>query len=228
MLRRRAVAVALCCITHAANAESVWIGGASVADQTQVGYLGRIAPLPGKSLSDGWSQSVFIDSVEYEYPSGNRRIQGAARGIKFGIGREFRREHGYLGLGFGVSASKTTLSPDDPGNANRGTQVHPVGDVQWRSDSDAAWRSRAFAQYVFGARRSYANAFVGRRLANGMALGPQWSTGGDPSYRLHGLGLALDGWKVGPVDLGLYAGAQHSEGGDTRPEFGISFSMYRD
>jgi len=91
-----------------------------------------------------------------------------------------------------------------------------------------AWtEGRAYAQYVFGARRSYANAFLGRALPNGMALGPQWSTGGDPSYRIHGLALALDGWKLGPLEMGIYAGAQHSEGGATRPEFGFSFSMYR-
>lgn len=225
---RRALALALCCAAFPAAAESVWIGGASVAKQTHVGYLGRIAPLPGKSLSDGWSQSVFVDYVGYEYPSGARLVEGTVRGIKLGIGREFRREYGYVGLGLGVSTSKTTLSPDDPSNANRGTRVHPVGELQWRSNADAAWRSRAFAQHVFGARRSYANAFVGRRFANGMALGPQWSTGGDPTYRIHGLALALDGVRVGKLDLGIYAGAQHSEGGDTRPEFGISVSMYRE
>ena len=226
-MRRSLLAAALCCAAQPAIAESVWIAGASVADATNVGWLGRVGPLPGKRLADGWSQSIFVDYVGYEYDSGSQRINGTARGIKFSIGREFRVENGYLGLGMGVGASRTTLSPDDPGNANRGTSVHPVGEFQWRSDADATWRSRAYAQYVFGARRSYANAFLGRRLANGMALGPQWSTGGDPSYRIHGLALALDGWKLGPLDVGIYAGAQHSEGGATRPEFGFSFSMYR-
>lgn len=225
-MRRGLLAAALCCAAHPAIAESVWIGGASVADATNVGWLGRVGPLPGKRLADGWSHSIFVDYVDYEYDADSQRINGITRSIKFSVAREFRLEHGYVGLGLGVTAGRTTLSPDDPGNTNRGTRVDPVGEFQWRSEADASWRSRAYAHYVFGARRSYANAFLGRRLTNGMALGPQWSTGGDPSYRFHGLALALDGWKLGPVEMGIYAGAQHSEGGATRPEFGVSFSMY--
>ncbi|HSM10756.1 MAG TPA: cellulose biosynthesis protein BcsS [Lysobacter sp.] len=227
LIGRGLLAAGLCCVAHPAIAESVWIAGASVAEETDVGWLGRVGPLPGKRLADGWSQSIFVDYVSYEYDAGTQRINGTAKGIKFSIGREFRVERGYLGLGLGVGASQTRLSPDDPGNSNRGTSVHPVGEFQWRSDADATWRSRAYAQYVFGARRSYANAFVGRLLPNGMALGPQLSTGGDPSYRIYGLALALDGWKLGPLDVGVYAGAQHSEGGSTHPEFGFSFSLYR-
>jgi len=226
LMRRSLLAATLCFAAHPAIAESVWSAGASIADTTQVGWLGRVGPLPGKRLADGWSQSIFVDYVGYEYDAGSQRINGTARGIKFNVAREFPLEHGYLGLGLGVSASRTTLSPDDPGNANRGTSVHPAGEFQWRSHADATWRSRAYAQYVFGARRSYANAFVGRRLANGMALGPQWSTGGDPTYRVHGLALALDGWKLGPLEMGIYAGAQHAEGGATRPEVGVRFTVY--
>ena len=213
--------------TPAAFAESVWVAGGSTAATTQVAYLGRVGPLPGKRLSDGWSQSVFVDHVGYEYDSGTRRIQGTAQGIKFSVGREFGLESGWLGLSVGASASRTTLSPDDPGNTNRGSSIHPVGELQWRSKPDATWRSNAFGQYVFGARRDFANAFLGRRLPNGMAIGPQVSTGGDPNYRIYGLALALSGWKLGPLDASVYAGAQHSEGGGTHPEVGISFSVYR-
>lgn len=226
-MRRSLLAAAFCCAAHPAIAESVWIAGASVADATNVGWLGRVGPLPGKRLADGWSQSIFVDYVGYEYDSGSQRIDGTVKRIKFSVARELQLEHGSLALGLGVGASRTTLSPDDPGNANRGTSVHPVGEVQWRSDVDSTWRSRAYAQYVFGARRNHANAFLGRRLPNGMALGPRWSTGGDPSYRVHGLALALDGWRLGPLEMGLYVGAQHAEGGATRPEVGFSFSAYR-
>lgn len=227
LMRRVAMASLLWILATPAFAESVWVGGVSAGDTTQVAYLGRVGPLPGKRLSDGWSQSVFVDYVSYEYDSGAQRIQGTAKGIKFSVGREFGLDHGWLGLSLGVAASRTTLSPDDPGNANRGSSVHPVGELQWRSKADATWRSNAYGQYVFGARRNFANAFLGRGLPNGMAIGPQVSTGGDPSYRIHGLALALSGWKFGPLDASVYAGAQHSEGGGTHPEIGISFSMYR-
>lgn len=225
-MRRMVMASMLSTLAMPVLAESVWVGGASGADTTRVAYLGRIAPLPGRSLSDGWSYSVFVDYVSYKYNSGAQGIQGTAKGIKFSVGHDFRRDYGSLGLSLGAAASRTMLSPDDPGNSSRGSSVHPVGEFLWQSKADATWRSSAYAQYVFGARRNFANAFVGRRLSNGIDIGPQVSTSGDPSYRIYGLALALNGWKIGPLDMGVYAGTQHSEGGDTHPEIGFSFSMY--
>lgn len=225
-MRRMVMASILSTFAMPTLAESVWVGGASGADTARVAYLGRVSPLPGKRLSDGWSYSVFVDYASYEYDSGAQRIQGTAKGIKFSVGREFRYDYGSLGLSLGVAASHTTLSPDDPGNSSRGSSVNPVGEFLWQSKADATWRSAAYAQYVFGARRNFANAFIGRRLSNGIDIGPQVSTGGDPSYRFYGLALALNGWKIGPLNMSVYAGAQHSEGGDTHPEIGFGFSMY--
>jgi hypothetical protein len=227
LMRRAATAALLWTLSAPAWADSVWVGGGSVADTTQVAYFGRVGPLPGKQLSDGWSQSVFVDYVSYEYGAGGRQINGKVNGIKFSVGREFRRDSGFVGISLGVGASNTTLHPDDPGNANRGFSVHPVGELQWRSHAESPWRSTAYAQYVFGARRDFATGFLGRRLSSGIAIGPQMATGGDPNYRIYGLALALNGWKVGPLDMGFYAGAQHSEGGGTHPEIGLSFSAYR-
>lgn len=227
LMRRMVMASILSTLAIPALAESVWVGGASGADTTRVAYLGRIAaPLPGQRLSDGWSYSVFVDYVSYKYDSGAQGIQGTVNGIKFSVGREFRRDYGSLGLSLGMTASRTTLSPDDPGNTSPRSGVHPVGEFLWQSKSDATWRSTAYAQYVFGARRKFANVFLGRRLSNGIAIGPQMSTGGDPSYRIYGLALALNGWKIGPLDMGVYAGAQHSEGGNSHPEIGFSFTTY--
>lgn len=228
MLMRRAATVALLLtLSMPVLADSVWVGGGSIADTTQVAYFGRVGPLPGKKLSDGWSQSVFVDYVHYEYDAGQQQINGTVNGIKFSIGREFRRESGFFGVSLGVGASNTDLQPDDPGNENKGFSVHPVTELQWRTHADAPWRSTAYAQYVFGARRAYATGFLGRRLSNGIAIGPQVSTGGDPYYRIYGLALALNGWKVGPFDVGFYAGAQHAESDGTHPEIGLTFSSYR-
>lgn len=226
-MRRMVMAFILSTLSTSALAESVWVGGGSGAGMTRVAYLGRIAPLPGQRFSDGWSYSIFADYVGYQYDSGSQVIQGSAKGAKFSIGHEFRRDNGSLGLSLGMAASRTTLSPDDPGNSSRGSSVHPVGEFLWQSKADASWRSSAYAQYVFGARRNFVNAFFGRRLANGIAIGPQVFTGGDPSYRIYGLALALNGWKIGPVDMGVYAGIQHAESGDSHPEIGFSFTVYQ-
>ncbi len=210
-----------------ALAESVWVGGGSGAGMTRVAYLGRIGPLlPGQSLGDGWSHSVFADYVSYNYNSGAQGIQGTVKGIKFSVGREFRGDNGSLGLSLGVATSRTKLSPDDSGNTSPRSGLHPVSELIWQSKADATWRSGAYVQYVFGDRRNIANAFLGRRLSNGIAIGPQVSTNGDPNYRIYGLALALNGWKIGQLDMGIYVGAQHSESGDTHPEVGFSFSMY--
>jgi hypothetical protein len=225
-LVRVAAAVALGLAAGHAEAESLWVGGGSFAGQTEVGYLGRVGPLPGGRLSDGWSHSIFIDQVNYEYDAGAERIHGNARSLKFAIGRQFQRSSGVLGLSLGVAARKTSLRPDDPGNRNRGSSIRPVAELQWQSHSDAPWRSQGIAQYVPGARSHFANLFVGRQLGR-IALGPRLSTGGDPSYRIHGIGLAAHGWQVGNLTFSLHGGAQHAEGGGTRAEVGIGFALLR-
>jgi len=222
-----AMALILSAVSISSKAESVWIGGGSGAGNTRVAYLGRIAPLPGKRLSDGWSYSVFASYVGYHYDSGAQDIKGTVKGAKIGIGREFRRDHGSISLSLGGALNHTTLSPDDPGNSSRGSSVHPVGEFLWQSKADADWRSSTYAQYTLGARSNFLNAFLGKRLSNGSALGPQISTGGDPNYRIYGVALALNGLKIGPMDMGVYAGTQHSEGGDSHKEIGFSFVVYQ-
>ncbi|HEX5755321.1 MAG TPA: cellulose biosynthesis protein BcsS [Arenimonas sp.] len=227
MLKQLACASLLLALPLSARAESVWIGGMSFAESTGVGYLGVVMPFPGRRLSDGWSQSVFVDYVHYEYDLGSDRVVGRAKGIKYSIGREFELDSGFLGASAGVSLSRTDLSPDDPNNLSRGTRTRPVVEMQWRSKDQGDWSTRAYGQYVVGARRSLISGFVGKRLDNSMAIGPQVSTNGDPSYRVHGLALAVSGWKIGKVDVGANVGAEHSEGGKTGPAWGITLVMYR-
>lgn len=227
MLSRAVLLASLLAAPLSAHAESVWIGGASFAESTSVGFAGAVFPLPGKRLSDGWSQSLFLDFVRYEYDLGSNRIVGKAKGAKYAIGREWSLPRGYFGTSFGLSISHTALSPDDPGNRSRGSRTRGVAEMQWRSRDEGEWSTRAYGQYVVAARRSLFNGFIGKRLDNGLAIGPQVSTNGDPSYRVHGLALAVSGWKLGGADVGAHVGAQHSEGGDTGPELGLTVVLYR-
>jgi len=226
-MRRVAMASVLLALTMPARAESVWVGGVSVADTTQVAYLGRLAPLPGQRFGDGWSYSVFADNIEYEYDKGLFVVDARARGLRVGLSRQVPIAGGSFSYGLGVQARETRLSPDDIDNHNRGSQVRAVGELQWRSSEQANWRSGFYGQYVFAARNDYAKLFVGRRLDNDIAIGPQFWTGGDPTYRVHGAGIALDGWRLGAARITAFVGAEHAEGGRTRPAVGIEFSLYR-
>lgn len=227
MLSRSITALALCLCAADGMAESVWVGGASTAVQTRVGYGGIVLPLPGKRLADGWSQSLFATAVRYEYPVNGRNVEGVATGLKYGLMRQLQTSGGMLGVGGGVAWHHTSLSPDDRGNPNRGGRLRGVVELQWRADDTKHWRSQAVSQYVLGERSNFVVASVGRRLASGAAIGPQISSSGDPNYRVYGAALALNAMKVGPAEISLYLGAQHLEGGKTQPEAGLSFVYYR-
>lgn len=227
MLTRLALATLLLLTALPSRSESVWIGGVAGSGQTRVAYFGHVGPLPGKRLSDGWSQSLFVDRVTYEYQAGANRIQGRSSGLKLGVMRQIQLPLGSIGLGGGVAYQHTQLRPVDPGNDNQGGHVRAVTELHWMSRDDLPWKTQAFGQYVIGARSYYANVFAGRKLANGVAIGPQFATNGDPSYRIYSAALAVNGIKVGGGTLGPYVGMQHVQGGDTKPEIGVSFVLYR-
>jgi len=228
VLRRSLLTGVLLAASTTAFADTVWIGGASLADDTAVGYTGVTFPLFGHdALSDGWQQSVVIDYVRFDYDLSGQTITGRAAGLKYTLGHEFSMASGFLRVSLGGRATNTDLSPDDPANRSRGAQTRGLAELQWRSSEASAWRSRGFAEYVAGARRSNVAAFVGRKLQNGLVLGPQVTSSGDPSYRVHGLAIALGGWKIGAAEASVHAGAQHREGGDTGPEVGFDLTFYR-
>lgn len=226
MLSRAGVAVVMLAVAGPVAADSLWIGGASLAGETRVGYLAHVRPLPGRRLSDGWRQSFAIDGVTYAYRRGDEEIEGFSRGVKYTLAREFRVGDASFEVGLGASLRRNDLTPDDPGNENRGRHARGVVELQWRSGQDGPWRGQAFGQYTAGAREHFAMAFVGWRAGNAY-VGPRVSTSGDPSYRIHGLGLAANGWKHGNAEVGAHLGAQHSERGGTHAEIGLSVVLYR-
>lgn len=228
MLMRPLIAAGLLGLALPVHADSVWISGASLADDTAVGYAGVTLPLHGdRRLADGWQHSVVVDFVRFDYDQAGVTINGRASGLKYTLGHEFALSTGFLRLGLGARVTNTRLSPEDPGNRSRGTQTRGLAELQWRTVDGAQWPSRAFAEYVVGARRSNVSAFIGRRLANGLAIGPQFTSSGDPSYRVHGVAISLGGWKIGAAEASVHLGAQHREGGDTGPEVGFDLTFYR-
>lgn len=227
MLKPTLATLALLAWTCCARAESVVVGGGAFSTQTRAAYAGVVLPLPGGRLGDGWSQSLFATGIRYQYPLGGRTIDGTATGLKYGLLRQYPLTGGSLGLGGGLNWHHTGLSPDDPANRNRGGRLRPSAELQWRSEPERAWRSQLFGQYVFGERSHLLIGFVGRRLGTGVAIGPQFSTGGDPNYRVHGAALALEGLRLGAAEVGVSLGAQRLEGGRPRPEVGFRLVFYR-
>lgn len=227
MLSRAMVILATLLAALPAAAETVWVGGLSGAGQTRVGYLGRVAPLPGQRLGDGWGYVLAADRVHYEYNAAAAQVDGEASSLKASVFRDIRLATGTLTFGLGGAYQHVTLSPQDPNNRAAGTHPRATTEAQWRSHAQLSWASQMYAQYIHGADSHFASGFLGRRLGNGLALGAQASSGGDPTYRAHGLAIALRGMKHGASEWSIYAGGQHQEGRGTEPELGISFVSYR-
>ena len=119
-------------------------------------FVGRVAALPGQRLGDGWSYSVFVDRIEYEYDQGSNTIGARANSVRLGLSRQVPVAGGSIGYGLGVQARNTRLSPDDSSNGNRGSRVRAVAELHWRSSEQAVWRSWFYVQYAFGARIDFA------------------------------------------------------------------------
>lgn len=97
----------------------VFAGGEGGSEQAYL-YAGVLRPWGDSS---NWATRYWFDAQHYEYDSGGRAIVGKVIGFTPAIVRSFAFDGGYLALSAGLRFADTRLSPDDPGNKQRGFQT---------------------------------------------------------------------------------------------------------
>ena len=81
-------------------------------------YLGTIIPI--KIKNDPWVLRLWSDISNYEYDSGNTKIEAESRNLHIALGKQFIHRTGWLTAYLGYAYNNTTLDPVDIGNDTRG------------------------------------------------------------------------------------------------------------
>lgn len=176
-----------------AEVRELFIGGEGASTQAYA-YVGALAPWADSS--GRWATRYWFDAQRYEYDSNGRTIVGKVVGFSPAVVRTFSFANGYLAVSAGVRFADTRLSPDDPGNEQRGFKASlPLQiDGQLRVNSTTL-SGIASGEPDIGSYWARARA-VGDRLLGPLALGIEVIAKGSDEYSARQAGLLVGGDRV--------------------------------
>lgn len=217
-------ALAFAGLTGAARAEptELWLAGAETSGDASFMFLGYVAPVGEGHLGDGLVQRYWIDWSRYRYDRAGTQIDASAPGVEAALGWQKGYESGWWAAYLGAAYRNTSLSPDDPTSAVRGSMLRPKLQLEGEFNLPAEWRISGIASYI-GGQDAW---FLRGRLLHGVPGDWRWggeaSWQGDPSYRANQQGAVLvlprtaGGW-----DFGFKLGSRQVGGVAARAYAGI-------
>jgi hypothetical protein len=219
------VALTFVTFTKSYSADSIMLAGADKAKGEGYYYLGYIAPFQGSSLGNGYVSRTWIDYNNYNYSSSNRNIDASVKGVSYTLGYQNKLDNtltvaGYLGAIF----HNTSLSPDDTGNKNRGSDLNPL------ILAEAEKKLTSFSTFnINGSFEPSADAYWSRiRLGFGngsLKTGPEFTLQGDPTYESKKIGWFVNGVEMGKdLNFGAKLGFNSTNNGAYTGFIGIEFT----
>lgn len=204
---------------HAGGA--VGLAGIEIGRNVSYSFLGYLAPLTAERLGQGWVGRLWADYQTYQYDA-NGTIKAQAESVASALGYQVSGDSWGLGAYAGVLLGHTRLSPDDPGNSNRGTHAR----LQFQLDGDKRlagdWRVSEVLSYVAGARSYYARLRLLAPLNSRIGIGPEIAWKGSPDYHAHQVGFVVSGIEPAPgMALNLRFGASQQAGLPTSAYAGV-------
>lgn len=216
-LRARFLVAALCvgwsgtALAQGQERGVVFAGG-TIAPSSSA-YVGTSVALPGGALGRGPALRVVGSWSEFNYTSGATSIDGRSAGIAVAGVYQWSGSWGYANISAGVAYRDTDLSPDDPGNPNRGTQWDGVVGVDgMRNLGD--WRVGGLASYGFNLEEYYARLELTRAVSGTLRLGAEGVAQGDPNFERQQLGALVAFAPAPRWEVRLSAGAFFEDTGD--------------
>lgn len=175
-------------------------------------YVGLVAPLFGEHLGNGLVQRYWIDFLGYSYET-FQEIDAQAVGLEGALGYQTSGQAGWAAVYAGLRYNNTSLSPDDPGNRNRGEHVWVKSQLEGELNLAETWKLGGIASYTFSAESYWLRARLLHRLDQSLSTGPEAVFMGDPNYRAWQFGWVVTGFEPVPeVVVGVKIGVRITEG----------------
>lgn len=209
---------------------SLLLAGKATAEPTQLfaggeggsgqayAYVGALQPWG--EHAPNWATRYWLDAQRYDYDSNGRTVVAKAAGLTPAVVRSFPFENGYLAISAGLRFAETNLSPDDPGNKQRGfkTSLPLQIDGQRRLNK---WLLSAIASTEPDVGSYWSRArLVRERSLGDLSLGFEVIAKGSDEYSATQAGLIVGGIAGGLATLkigttrqegrapGIYAGVE--------------------
>lgn len=195
--------------------EKLFLTGAEVGtSDNHYTFIGLVAPLGNNNLGDGLMQKYWVDYLGYSYDT-DQKIKAQAVGLEAMLGYQMSGASTWGGIFAGARYNNTSLSPDDPGNANSGQHVWAKGQLEGGMDLAESLKVSGIASYTLGADSFWMRTRFLYRLSQHLSTGPEAIHMGDPNYRAWQFGWVITGFEPVPgFKLGVKAGARITEGAD--------------
>ncbi len=213
--------------TSAHAADDLFLGGTDQSSLGSYSYLGALVPIGQGKLGDGWVMRQWFDRLTYRYNGSVPGIRAEAYGYAPAIGYQWPVSDGnnHAGLYAGLRVAHTELSPDDPGNVDRGTRVRFTLQGELTSQLGATAQNQFLAQGEFGNGAYFVRDRLAWRVFGHYTLGPEVIAKGSRVYQAREAGLCFGGIALtSRVSLLVRGGVNQQPGEPTVGDFSVEMS----
>ena len=180
MNRRATSILALAaCAALPAQADNLALTGAEVSRDGNHAYLGTILRPDPASI---WRGKLWMDSTRYDYDKAGATIKAHASGLEAAIGIGGHTGADWWAAYLGPRYERVSLSPNDPANDSRGSQLRGKLQAETENSVGGAWRLNAGASYIFGAEKYWVRGRLMHPLAPRSAAGIELLRHGGTDY----------------------------------------------
>lgn len=212
-----AAALSVCCVGVSADPARAGDGGTarlilfSGSDLWLDGAFahGGLLWSPGGLDRDGFTFKALISGGLYRYKAaslGDRRVVGNELAGQLLPGWRIERSHVEAKVFIGLEIRRNRLSPDDPGNRLRGSNIGARFAVEFWSEPTPTTMMAADASLSSIATNYSARAAFGWRVLDRFYAGPETQVYGGDGYRQLRLGLHVTGFKTGTSEWSIAGG----------------------
>lgn len=187
----------------AQNTVTVYAGGQF--GFSNYGYLGGTFALPGSSIGNGFAIRTVGFTGGYDYLHSSTLVHAYFSGAEVDALYQFSSKDFWNEFSAGARYADTSLSPYDPTNRRRGSQVEFAAGVDGGTVS-GPWRVDWYGSYGTFLEDYAARLSLTHTLAPGVRFGAEGYAEGDPTYDLRQVGPYLG------IGLGANAELQFSGG----------------
>jgi hypothetical protein len=209
----------------AAAADEIWLTGAEGSSNNASAYIGRVAPLPGSQLGNGWISRLSADWTRYEYDNDGVTVEARGPSAEVALAYQRSNDRYWWSLSGGLVYRHTSLSPDDPDAETRGNQAG----LKLQAEGETtlfgpAWRVGGNLSYVLGVQSYSARGRIMREISPGRRIGVEAMAQGDPDYRSRQAGVVMAVKVSKQAELGFKVGIRKTAGLEEAGYFGVELN----
>lgn len=131
---------------HSSPAQNSVFSGVEISPDSNHAYIGTLYRPAPESV---WRTRFWLDRTRYEYDKAGATVNARATGLEAAIGIGGESGASWWAAYLGPRHERTTLTPDDRSNDNRGSHTRVKLQGEAESGLGGAWRLNAGAAYLF-------------------------------------------------------------------------------